>query len=228
LPQAVLILPGFGISHVAYSEVASRLADAGILAVVLSMEPLRFAHRHLGADVVSLTRIMQRIQGTKDQVYEWHLLGHSAGALAAMHLYQQFHLQPPTNPTIHVRKLILWGCAALITMGTDLSKLFQSNDPVSILLVQATDDKLLEMTTEWQPQFQQYFPPLQTQTEWIQGGTHHGFASYEPTWVGSPNVPTAISYSQQQDEACHKTIAFLQSASSTANQSNDKLQGDTG
>ena len=97
--RANLLLPGYGISHLAYSEVACRLSNAGVVVVVVvtSMEPLRIAHRHLGADCLSMGRIMKRVQGGSTS-YKWHLLGHSAGAFGALHLakmdgFSQFSLQ---------------------------------------------------------------------------------------------------------------------------------------
>ena len=97
--QAILLLPGYGISHLAYSEVACRLSNAGVVVVVVvtSMEPLRIAHRHLGADCLSMGRIMKLVQGGSTS-YKWHLFGHSAGAFGALHLakmdgFSQFSLQ---------------------------------------------------------------------------------------------------------------------------------------
>ncbi len=223
LPQkAILVLPGFGISHVAYSEVASRFSDAGFVVVVVSMEPLRLAHRHLGADAVSITRIMRRVQGDNDH-FQWSLLGHSAGGFGAMHLFEKLRRQPAptlsihthtrTRTRTHIHKLILWGCAAIIDMSTDLSQLlFQEEDSPAILILQATNDSLLELTKPFQETFEKHFPKHQTVTEWIAGGTHQGFASYESTWVGSPDMATAIAYVDQQDQACNKTIAFLRSS----------------
>jgi pimeloyl-ACP methyl ester carboxylesterase len=67
--QALLFLPGALVPHSAYAEVAARLSDAGLVVVVVSAEPTRMIHQHLGADVHSIRRIMTRVQS-------WLLLNH--------------------------------------------------------------------------------------------------------------------------------------------------------
>lgn len=212
--QAILFLPGYGISHLAYSEVACRLSDAGLAVVVPSMEPLRIAHRHLGADLSSMRRIMKRVQGRKR--YKWHLMGHSAGAFGAMFLYDEFHRtlinDNDAKDNILLGKLVLWGCAAVVEMSTNLSHLeagVRDHDDTSILLVQGTDDYIVNLMKGNQEAFDRQFPSRLTSTHWIQGGSHHGFASYQPTWPKSPENESAIPYSDQQDQACDKTLQFL-------------------
>ena len=210
--QAILLLPGFGISHVAYSEVACRLSNAGHVVVVPSMEPLRIAHRHLGADSLSMWRIMKRVQGGTS--YKWHLLGHSAGAFGAMHLYDQFYKNCVKNKDANLGKLVLWGCAAMIDMATDLSYLdvkSKEHCDLSILFVQATNDSILKLMKDNQDAFDRLVPASRTSYHWIQGGTHHGFASYSPSWLGSPEMVESdvLSYSNQQAQACEKTLEFL-------------------
>ncbi len=60
--KAILLIPGALISHTAYSEVASRLSNQGLVVMVVSMEPFWLAYRHLGADVRSMNRIMSQIE----------------------------------------------------------------------------------------------------------------------------------------------------------------------
>jgi pimeloyl-ACP methyl ester carboxylesterase len=67
--RALLFLPGALVPHAAYAEVAARLSDAGLVVVVVSAEPTRLVHQHLGADVQSIRRIMTRVQS-------WLLLNH--------------------------------------------------------------------------------------------------------------------------------------------------------
>mmetsp|Transcript_23684 Transcript_23684/g.65749 ORF Transcript_23684/g.65749 Transcript_23684/m.65749 type:complete len:499 (+) Transcript_23684:73-1569(+) len=113
--EALLLIPGASVSHVAYSEVAARLSDNGFLVAVLSIEPLRLAHHHLGADKTSVKRIMEQIT---EEIYshaaatnswwyadhcsdivgetapviaiEWTLMGHSMGSFASMKLFDEF------------------------------------------------------------------------------------------------------------------------------------------
>jgi hypothetical protein len=214
IQHAILLLPGYGISHLAYSEVACRLANAGMVVVSASMEPLRIAHRHLGADLLSMRRIMNRVQDGNS--YKWHLLGHSAGAFGAMYLYDQLHRtrieKQDTKGDIFCGKLVLWGCAAMLGMSTNLSHMDvkrENHGDKSILLVQATNDSIVKLMERNQDAFDRQFPASLTATHWIQGGTHHGFASYQPTWPGSPEMESVVPYSDQQEEACQETIEFL-------------------
>lgn len=217
LQEAILLLPGFGISHIAYAEVACRLSDAGLVVVVASMEPLRIPHRHLGADVRSMTRVMMRVQDGKK--YKWHLLGHSAGAFGAMYLYDRLRKAFPThgatseNERIRVGKLVLWGVAAMLNMSTDLSYLKQdqnvSQEP-AILLVQATADSIVELMAHNQEKFDATLPVGLASTHLIKEGTHHGFASYAPSQFGSAEgTGTTLSHTAQQDQACEQTLSFL-------------------
>ena len=83
--HALLILPGALIDHGAYSEIATRLADAGILVVVLSMEPLRMASPFLSrTKTKSLVRLTQQIskkhhQHSAHNIRTWSVAGHSFG-----------------------------------------------------------------------------------------------------------------------------------------------------
>jgi hypothetical protein len=248
--KAVLLFPGFNVPHIAYAEVASRLSDAGLVVVVASMEPLRFPHQHLGADVVSMQRIMNRVQkqvfqglsppppppqanttpttttptnnsSSSSSSLEWSLMGHSAGAFAAMHLFHQFRkreeeessssvLQVPSDGLPKVRRLVLWGAGAIITMSTDLSR-YNNDDSTQILLVQATGDLLHELMRDDQAAFDAHFPVQRTRTNWISGGTHHGFASYDSTsWEGMESAEdNVLPYSEQQTQACALTARFL-------------------
>ena len=58
----ILFLPGALVPISAYSEIASKLSDKGFIVVVVSMEPTRLAHVHLGADCQSIQRIMKHTQ----------------------------------------------------------------------------------------------------------------------------------------------------------------------
>jgi hypothetical protein len=108
----------------------------------------------------------------------------------------------------------------MVSISTDLSHLFASttsstpttnNNNKKILILQGTHDSMVQRMQSQQAAFDALFPQRHTTTEWISGGTHQGFASYESAWSGTPNVPDAISYSEQQAQACSKTIDFLSS-----------------
>mmetsp|Transcript_13643 Transcript_13643/g.27514 ORF Transcript_13643/g.27514 Transcript_13643/m.27514 type:complete len:512 (+) Transcript_13643:71-1606(+) len=117
--QALLLIPGASVSHEAYSEVAARLSDNGLLVAVMSLEPLRIAHHLLGTDKASVKRIMEQIteqirmhtatteywqdgDGNSNdnsktaetempvRTVEWTLMGHSMGSFASMKLLDEF------------------------------------------------------------------------------------------------------------------------------------------
>jgi hypothetical protein len=250
---AILFLPGALVPHGAYANVAGSLSDKGFLVCVVSVEPFRLAYHHLGTDMVSIQRIMKKVErqlhgrermdeargkvvrdinnsttSTSSSRYggrillEWSLIGHSMGSFAAMKLFQQFVRQHrggahDTMTSMQVKKLVLWGVAAFLPFGTDLTKLIRDSDTNSttgtILLIQGSDDELVKLLRPFQDDFDRLFPIFpSTRTEVIPGGTHDGFASYRPRQTpggqnDSPDIPVASS--TQQIEACTLTARFL-------------------
>jgi hypothetical protein len=203
--QALLLLPGALIPHVAYAETASRLSDMGILVAVVSMEPFRLAYHHTGADQKSIKSIMQQIQRKQQQKLQWTIMGHSMGSFAAMHLFdkllQQGHCRPSGDIVIRNR-IVLWGVAAFVPFVTDLSHHFTTE----VLLVQGTKDTLREMLKHGNQVLEASFPP-RTVTEYIKGGTHDGFGSYtSPTVIAGSFDQKRI---KQQEQACKVTAEFL-------------------
>jgi pimeloyl-ACP methyl ester carboxylesterase len=113
--RALLFIPGAAVAHEAYSEVAARLSDKGFVVAVMSLEPLRLADRHFGANLGSVKRIIEQItldihgstMAQRIQTYqksgdnisrvllpaktvEWTFIGHSMGSFAAMQLFRAF------------------------------------------------------------------------------------------------------------------------------------------
>lgn len=115
--QSLLLIPGALVSHEAYSEVAARLSDKGFVVGVMSLEPLRLANQHLGADKKSVLRIMTEItkqihvhmailqsyrtdgDGMPIKTVEWTLMGHSMGSFAAMKLLDELFVCSKRNTT---------------------------------------------------------------------------------------------------------------------------------
>ena len=128
----------------------------------------------------------------------------------------------------------------MVDMSTDLSDIClpvfgnaTGRPTPTILRLQATRDTFVQQMISRQDEFDQHFPNHGTEniTKWIEGGTHHGFASYESTWAGSSSSSsssssesssssasaaadsdgdgTNISYTDQQQKACDETIRFL-------------------
>lgn len=201
IQRAVVLFPGAFVPHGAYSEVAGRLSDAGLVVVAVSMEPLLLAHPHLGADLGSMRRIMKKTQQQLELAeVEWSLMGHSMGAFAAMRLFDQLR----SHGDCTVRRLALWGVAAFVAASTDLSK-YEDDD---ILLVQASNDFVVEMMSENQEELDAQFPET-AQQKMIQGGTHHGFASYSSSFSHQDGERKELSYREQQQQACALTARFL-------------------
>lgn len=200
--KAVVFFPGFGVPLVAYSKIAARLSDLGILVVLVSMEPMRMATTNLGADVSRMIQIMNQVERRlhSESTLEWSLMGHSMGALCAMNMYPKLlrtHKQ--------IQKLVLWGIAAFHTQTTSLAN-FTNLD---ILKVQATNDAVIKFRERYQDIFDTYFPTKSTQTIWIQNGTHDGFANYCPKDYVSEEVEGRHRRELQQKKACKLTADFL-------------------
>jgi hypothetical protein len=157
-------------------------------------------------------------------------MGHSMGSFAAMRLFRQFQEEQTSSHPIS--KLVVWGVGAFLSMSTDLSSFDSttnhnnSNNGMTtrttntprILKVQGTNDVLLDLTQFFEKEFQTHFPS-DTQVEWIEGGTHGGFASYYPNpslafpeekeGGGGNDDDCILSYAEQQDQACALTARFL-------------------
>lgn len=195
---AVVLLPGALVSHASYAELAGRLSDAGLLVVVPSLEPFLLADTNLGADYNSIRRIMKQVQKQNNtRCLEWTLMGHSMGAFGAMRLYDQFQ-QKQRNK---ICNLVLLGVAPFITECTNLS---HYDDPTNtrILLIQASDDILMELLNDRVGELYSNFPFETTVRRDIVGGTHHGFASYN-------DEDGKISRLEQQQQVCDIVHDFL-------------------
>lgn len=181
---ALLLIPGALVPHEAYAEPAGRLSDDGFLVAVVSMEPLRLAYHHLGADLVSMKRIMRTIQrdeekrrqtksGASQQQQQqppppttaggmqWTLMGHSMGSFAVMKLFRDVTLRGSKRNTSKIansvtisNRLILWALAPFVDMATDLSTL----EDTRILIVQASEDHISQQLASGKAQLEACFP----------------------------------------------------------------------
>ncbi|KAL7473106.1 hypothetical protein ACHAXS_013464 [Conticribra weissflogii] len=100
--QSLIFIPGFAIHHSAYADVAARMSDMGVPVAVLSLEPLRLAHKLLGTSVNELKRLLKLAGEEVVQYYKLHNLvdhkteqpfivnwaigGHSMGGYATLDL----------------------------------------------------------------------------------------------------------------------------------------------
>ena len=188
---AMLFFPGALVPHTAYAPVAARLSDAGLVVVVVSFEPTRLVHVHLGLDPIRIRRIAHSVQNHLRHRYSmphlclaWSLAGHSMGSFGVMKLAQtllpfQKEFESSLCPFSLTNKLVMWGTGAFPSVSTDLSSL--SN--ILLLLVQGTQDVLVAFGEPHQEEFDRLLPP-QTRHYDIVGGTHDGFGSYISPWRG--------------------------------------------
>ena len=193
LGKALVFFPGALIDRTAYSEIAALLSDRGIVVVVVSVEPIRLAANHLGADTGRVNRIIQQVE-KRHLAYPavWSLGGHSMGSFAAMRLV--LDLQPS--------KLVMWGSADFPKSRTNISAIVNTR----ALVVQGSNDKLCQMTDEGLARFKADLPPIHTVFV-IVGASHNQFGSYanNPVFDGYP----AIEKGEQQRQVCDVTADFL-------------------
>jgi hypothetical protein len=233
--QALLFFPGALVPHLAYSEVAARLSDAGLVVVVVSMEPLRLAYHRLGTDRQSMQRIMRQVTNhiwqfgssssssssskvddtmmESPTTVEWTLMGHSMGSFAAMKLFDEIHSLDSCSLDDEMmtvsKKLVVWGMAAFIGFATNLSTYHNAE----MLVVQGSNDHYRKLLQAKNEELETHFP-IQTTMNIISGGTHDGFGSYAyPATDGNNSTTASDKIDQerirQQEEACRITTEFL-------------------
>ena len=233
-PRALLFIPGALVPHDAYAEVAARLSDEGFVVAVVSLEPLRLAGRRFGLNLKSAKRTIEEITDSIHRSYlnlqssnedpvqvqslakpvEWNLVGHSMGCFGAIELFRAFsddqQKETPSDIKVVVgKKMVLWGVAAFVDAATDISDQLESE----IFILQGTNDKLVEMFQSRQSEFDAFFPPS-TRTEYISGGTHGGFGSYQTVYQFGEDgmeetVSRSLSLDEQHKRVCDATVRFL-------------------
>jgi hypothetical protein len=225
--RGIWIIPGALVPHIAYAPIAQRLSKAGFVVVIQSLEPTRLAQSKL-----LTTKQLQKYWNDASRIFpsnsnnininnttniQWNLIGHSMGSFYCMKLAQVL----PSTTSIH--KVVLWGMASFLPLCTDLS-----DATTDILVIQASDDALRDMTQQYHDEFQQCFPQHMQQRT-ISGGTHHGFASYQAptrsTSISSTSSAAGMTHEEQQALACEWTVQFLSDTTTTRTQSdndNDK------
>ena len=178
--RAMLLIPGFLIDHTAYASIASRIALEGdIIVVVLSLEPLRVADnllvelRDLNRCIRAATKLWNRKCGGKNNgQLEWSLGGHSYGGYAAMRLAPQLadHLNKSCTDKL---KVLVWAAGDQKGFLTDLTQ--QANANIFVLL--GTSDNFCNPDDK-ECQILKSYLPANTRIQFIDGGSHHNFASY--------------------------------------------------
>lgn len=195
--EAILFLPGFGVEHVAYSEPAARLADAGFVVVLLSAEPLRIASKELGFASSKIKRIQYDVCKRLDVPLSWSVLGHSLGSFTATHLALE----------LDIPRIVMWGSAPMDQLIADLSTTNKR-----VMVVQGSNDKVIEfMVPDEQvrkKQTEQFYHklPKETVVKSIQGGNHNAFGNYTPAFSIESS---GISRNEQHAQAVALTVDFL-------------------
>ena len=207
--QGILFFPGALIDHTSYVEVALQLADAGVLVVIPSMEPLRLASPWLGADTSRVSGILSHVQKRIHGKIQWALGGHSLGGYAALHIASQLkkHKVKKTqhmDDKYHIsNKVVVWAAGNLLDSFLDTSNLIH----LHCLFIQASEDNFCTFPTQQKvKEFKQKFPS-HTVHKCIKGGNHSGFASY-PMDI-QIDGQQKISRKRQQQFASRETSQFL-------------------
>eukprot|EP00547_Thalassionema_nitzschioides_P017827 CAMPEP_0194236816 /NCGR_PEP_ID=MMETSP0158-20130606/3992_1 /TAXON_ID=33649 /ORGANISM="Thalassionema nitzschioides, Strain L26-B" /LENGTH=335 /DNA_ID=CAMNT_0038970673 /DNA_START=143 /DNA_END=1150 /DNA_ORIENTATION=+ len=193
--KGLILLPGALVSHVAYSQVASRLSDLGICVIVVSMEPLRMATSKLGSSKRRLAKIRRKVQRRflLGKTVNWSIGGHSLGSFAALKLMKE---------DSQYQKLVLWA----MNNKTSLPYILR-NSSHPVLLVQGSNDPFCYMDDKALHDFRQNFPP-DTRYQTIEGASHMWFASAsqgDPVSMGK----ASISMGKQQERVAALTADFL-------------------
>ncbi|GKZ00838.1 hypothetical protein MPSEU_001035500 [Mayamaea pseudoterrestris] len=220
-------------------QTTSPLEIAGV--AVVATDPLRVPSVSLGFNGKNLRksvmnpvvkRYVRRMQARgkiHDSEIEWVLLGHSLGSFTAAHAAKELELS----------KVVMWGSAPFLQFMPDLTNAIADketnendekdsstrqsttqrsrNDLLQILVVQASRDGVVEQVVKAGgpsviSDFWKRFPADRTKRVVIHGGTHAGFADYEPNTKkhADNEVGDLISPRQQQEQAVQATLDFLQ------------------
>ena len=213
--QGILFFPGAMIDHTSYVEVALQLADAGVLVVIPSMEPLRLASPWLGADTSHVSGILNHVQKRIHGKIQWAFGGHSLGGYAALRIASQLkkhkvkkkHMDDDVHDKQHhtniSNKVVVWAAGNLLDSFLDESNLIH----LHCLFIQASEDNFCTFPTRQKvKEFKQKFSS-HTIHKCIRGGNHCGFASYPMDL--QIDGEQKISRKRQQQYASRETSQFL-------------------
>lgn len=234
-PPSLMLLDRDSHRSSAASTTIDRSSSTRLAAVVVAAtDPLRVPSPLLGytADYFAthvmrpaVERTMERLRqqspsssvmSSKDMpVYEWVVMGHSLGGLTAASVALEGKF----------RRVVLWGPAPYLNFVPHLAAPCSKKEPPEassaafpqkILVVQASHDGAVRSLLRAQPaameQFWERFPLERTQRVTLQGGTHAGFASYEPVLpedTGAASVEELLTRLAQQEQAVEATLRFV-------------------
>jgi len=216
LITGLIFFPGFGIHHSAYADIIGRISDCGTPVIVVSLEPLRQAHRALGAGVDDVRRLIKsggkevanyykhmrgEYNGTnsisntvidRNIVVEWAIGGHSMGGYGALQITDELMKSSLPSILLHDGSITRVGSQIVAwAAGTDVEgvpNLLEngSSSPPSILVLLASNDKIAKFSSQQQKFLLLSKLPKTSRLETIKGGNHSGFASYDTAAKNSP------------------------------------------
>jgi hypothetical protein len=223
--SSILFFPGFGVDHSAYADVASRISDSGIPVAVVSLEPLRLAHKNLGGSLDDVKRLIQvagedlimhykRFHADGKFVFEWSLGGHSMGGYNALQLAESLKKNLDMHSVL-LRdgskcrigsNIIAWAAGTVAQSFPDLC----DASSLRVLILLASGDPFASISSPQQRHLLLSKLPKRTRFVTIRGGNHSGFASYdEASKTSGINGPRRITLESQQAEASRLTTNFL-------------------
>lgn len=210
--KGLILYPGWLINHTAYAPIASKLSDAGILVVVMSMEPFRASTSTTQKETARYLRVLYELMANVAPdvpVAEWAVGGHAVGAHLAMKVAKA--TSPGTS------KLLLWGCGSRPI--DHRSAHLGDHTKMRCLVLNGSEDKsILQRSYSQQSDFRAGLPKegLQgTIYKTIPGGNHNGFGHYEKKWNKKRDGVRTISHDEQQRIAVEETVAFLRGVATT-------------
>ena len=226
--SSLLFFPGFGVDHSAYADVASRISDSGIPVAVVSLEPLRLAHKNLGGGLNDVKRLIQfagedlimhykRFHAEGKFVIEWSLGGHSMGGYNALQLAESLKKNNRAFHSVVLRdgsisrigsNIVAWAAGTIAQSFPDLC----DASSLRVLILLASGDPFASISSPQQKQVLLSKLPKRTRFVTVKGGNHSGFASYDEASKTSGklvNGPRHITLESQQAEVSRLTTNFL-------------------
>ena len=221
--HALLILPGALIDHRAYSEIATRLADAGILVVVLNLEPLRLASPFLRrTNTKSLVRLTRQLSNPHHHphyrhpgysIRTWSVAGHSFGGFRIAELIAESAVNK--DAPLPFQNYVFWASPAvhhLLAAASPSEKqrirllsIQGEQDPTRFLMRRGEEDNLRAVL--------EAFP--HSCEVILQGACHSQFGSYhvahhthDPHHWSHRDIAT-ISRQEQLNQIGNLTVDFL-------------------
>jgi hypothetical protein len=229
LIPSLFFFPGFGIDHAAYSDVAARISDSGIAVAVISLEPLRLAHKALGGGIDDLRRFM-RVAGkdisryyeddSSPLIIEWNLGGHSMGGYNSLQLAGDIMHQSELPSVILKNKksvsrlgsdIVVWAAGNFVDSVPNLR--INKRPPLRVFVLNGSIDGIVKFSPQQKRELLSKLPKSTTELRTIKGANHSGFASYDTASKNSStfavNGPRTITLEAQHNEACSQTVRFL-------------------